>query len=131
MKENLEKILSFLENTHAFYYATCTNNLPRVRPFGSVMEYEDRLYIGMGDYKESYRQTKENPNIEICSCTDGGKWIRIRGKAVEDRRAEVMNRVFELEPHLHSIYNEQNERRMANFWIDEGYCEITDLSDNF
>ena len=127
----LQRICSFLQENSPFYYATCDGDQPRVRPFGSVMVYEGRLYFGMGDKKASYRQTLLNPLVEICTCSKDGTWIRLRGKAEFDERAEVMERVFELEPELKEIYNEQTGTEMANFWLDEGVCEFQNLEGDF
>ena len=127
----LQRIYEFLHSNSPFYYATCDADQPRVRPFGSVMIYEDKLYFGMGDNKASYRQTLLNPNVEICTCSKDGVWIRLRGKAVFDERPEVMERVFQLQPELREIYNEQTGDEMANFYLDEGYCEFQSLSGEF
>lgn len=127
----MQQILDFLTQNPTFYYATVDGDQPRVRPFGSFMEYEGKLYFGMGDHKESYRQTVANPNFEICTCDKHGQWIRIRGKAVFDERGEVMQAVLEKSPELRNIYNEKTGHRMANFYVTDGYCEITDQSGNF
>ncbi|MGO0985104.1 pyridoxamine 5'-phosphate oxidase family protein [Clostridioides difficile] len=80
----MEKIMNFLKENPTFYFATVEDNKPRVRPFGFVMNYEGRLYFGIGKHKASYKQLISNPNVEISTANKEGKWIRIKGKAVFD-----------------------------------------------
>ena len=78
-----QKLLDFIMDCGVFYYANVDNGKARVRPFGFATILDGKLYFGMGDHKRSYRETVENPYVEICACK-GGEWIRIRGKAVFD-----------------------------------------------
>ena len=61
----MEKILEFLAENHVFYFATVDGDKPRVRPLGFVMNYEGKLYFGIGKHKASYKQLQANPNVEI------------------------------------------------------------------
>lgn len=127
----MQKVLEFLKNNPVFYYATVDGNEPRVRPFGFFMEYNGRLYIGMGKKKESYLQTIANPSIEICTSSPDGKWIRIRGKAVEDKSPEVLQKAREASPTVAKLYNEQTGAEFACFYIEDGTAELADMSGNF
>jgi uncharacterized pyridoxamine 5'-phosphate oxidase family protein len=40
----MNEVLKFLNDNHTFYLATVDGNLPKVRPFGFVMEFEGKLY---------------------------------------------------------------------------------------
>jgi len=95
------------------------------------MEYEGKLYFGMGKHKASYAQVKANPNVEICTANAKDEWIRIRGAAVFDDREEVMAKVFETAPQLKQIYNEQSGLTLGNFYIKDGEAEFQDLKGNF
>ena len=57
-----------------------------MRPFGFMMIFEDKLYFGMGTHKESYKQVKANPNVEICAMNPDGSFIRVKGVANFDMR---------------------------------------------
>ena len=85
----MNKIVEELRKAGAFYIATIDSTEPRVRPFGSVMEYEGNAYICSGNYKELYKQVKENPNVELCGMYEGPTWLRIKAKLEEDNRIEV------------------------------------------
>ena len=85
----MNRIVEELRKAGAFYIATIDGDEPRVRPFGSVMEYEGNAYICSGNYKEFYKQVKENPNVELCGMYEGPTWLRIKAKLEEDNRIEV------------------------------------------
>jgi len=127
----LEKVLSFLKENSVFYYATVDGDKPRVRPFGFFMEYEGKLYFGMGKHKQSYAQTIINPNVEISTANSKGQWIRIRGTAVFDERQEVMDKAFETLPVLKTLYNEKTGQTLGNFYIKDGVAEIADMNGTF
>ena len=127
----MNEILEFLKDNPVFYVATVENGSPRVRPFGLVFPFEGKLFFGVGSHKASYRQLKENPNIEICTADAKGMWIRIRGKAVFDERAEAAGTAFETMPMLHKIYNEKTGFKLAPFYIAEGQAEFADMKGFF
>ena len=127
----MDKAFDFLSSARPFYYATVEDGKPRVRPFGFCMEFEGKLYFGMGKHKKSFKQTIENPNIEICACNAEKQWIRISGKAVLDDRAEVMDKVFEVAPNLKMLYNEKTGNVLGNFYIEDGEAEIMDMKGYF
>ena len=89
----------FLKECGIFYLATDEDGQPRVRPFGAVDIFEDKLYIQTGRVKPVYRQMKENPRVEIC-CFKGGKWLRLSGRAVLDPRIEAQEHMLEANPGL-------------------------------
>ena len=128
---NVERVEAYLKEAGTFYYATCDGNKPRVRPFGFHMIYNGKLYFGMGKQKESFKQTVENDNFEICAVKPDMTWIRIRGTAVLDDSAETMAKVFEVSPHLTNLYNEKTGHVLGNFYIKDGYAEITSMSGAF
>ncbi len=127
----MNKIVEFLKSCRVFFYASCDGNKPRVRPFGFFMVYEGRLYFGMGKQKESFKQTIENPNFELCALNKENAWIRIRGVAVLDDRKEALDRAFELNPFLKNLYNEQTGNALGLFYIKDGYAEIANMTGSF
>jgi len=128
---SMEKILNFLKANPVFFFATVDGDKPRVRPFGFYMCYEGKLYFGMGTHKESYRQIKANPNVEICTANANGQWLRIRGKAVLDDRPEVVAKAFETMPQLKQIYNEQTGYTIGLLYLQDAEAEFADLQGNF
>lgn len=131
MTENIQRILDFIKEAHVFYFASVEGNKPRVRPFGFTMELNDRLYFGMGTHKASYRQVKENPNVEICAYDGKGAILRIRGIAVFDESKEAGDKLYETSPMLKNIYNEQSGLVHATLYLAEGEAEFSDMRGGF
>ena len=48
---NIERVCRFLDAAKTYYLATVEGDQPRVRPFGTALVYEDRLYIQTGKAK--------------------------------------------------------------------------------
>ena len=104
MKETYE----FLKNSKTFYIATIDNDQPRVRPFGVVNIYEDKLYIQTGKNKNVSKQMQINPKVELCAFLDG-KWIRLEGTVVRDDRVEAKQAMLDANPMLKSMYSADDD----------------------
>ena len=81
----MREVYDFLKKCQTYYLATMDGDQPRVRPFGTVNIFEDKLYIQTGKIKDVSKQIMANPKIEICAF-DGQEWLRITALAVEDDR---------------------------------------------
>lgn len=127
----MDEILNFFKENPTFYFATVDGDLPRVRPFGFVMEFEGKLYFIMGDHKEVYKQLQVNPNVEVCTANNNMAWIRVRGKAVFDDREEVLEKVYETMPILKDFYNEETGLSMAVCYLTDAEAEIADMAGGF
>ena len=91
----IQKIYDYLKECNGFFFASCDGDKPRVRPFGFMMIFEDKLYFGMGTHKESYKQVKANPNVEICAMNPDGSFIR--DDAGNDLRGDVARNADHIE----------------------------------
>ena len=91
----MNRVVEELKKVKVFYIATCDGNQPRVRPFGSVMEFEGNAYICCGNFKEVYKQIKANPLVELCGMADSVSWLRVSAKCVEDNRIEVQKAMLD------------------------------------
>jgi uncharacterized pyridoxamine 5'-phosphate oxidase family protein len=100
MKEAYE----FLKEAKTYYLATAAGDQPRVRPFGALDVFEDKLYIQMGKVKNVSKQLHANPKVEIAAF-NGSSWIRIEAVAVEDERIEAKEHMLEANPALKSMYS--------------------------
>lgn len=100
----MKEVYDFLKRCGIYYLATVDGDQPRVRPFGTVDIFEDKLYIQTGKVKDVSRQMKANPKIEICGMTDD-KWIRIEATAVEDDRVEAKQHMLDAYPALQGMYS--------------------------
>ena len=107
MNKNIEKVITFLDNAGTYYLATVEGNQPRVRPFGTALVYNDKLYIQTGKVKDVSKQLNANPKAEICAFKDG-TWIRISGELIEDETRTVKTLMLEKMPQLRGMYNEDD-----------------------
>lgn len=104
----MEEVFAFLKDCGVYYLATVEGDRPRVRPFGTVDIFEDRLYIQMGKVKNVSKQIELNPNVEICAFKDG-RWIRLSGELVRDERVEAKKHMLDAYPHLRGMYDENDD----------------------
>jgi uncharacterized pyridoxamine 5'-phosphate oxidase family protein len=101
--QNVQRVCDFLKQCKVYYLATEEENQPRVRPFGTVNIFEDKLYIQTGKVKNVYKQMKANPKIEICGLC-GDKWIRVDAEAVEDDSLAAGQSMLRAYPELQKRY---------------------------
>lgn len=103
-KENMQEIFDFLKQAGTYYLATCENGQPRVRPFGTVNVYQDKLYIQTGKSKSVSRQLHANPKLELCAMREG-RWLRVEATAVEDDSRDARVSMLDAYPSLQSLYS--------------------------
>ena len=77
----MQEVYEFLKACGTYYLATVEGDQPRVRPFGTIDIFEDKLYIQTGKVKDVSKEMQANPKVEICAF-DGQKWIRVEGEVV-------------------------------------------------
>lgn len=100
----IEKVYQFLNEAGTYYLATVEGDQPRVRPFGTALLYEGRLYIQTGKIKPVSRQIAANPKVEVCAFKDG-KWLRIAGELENDENRDVKVAMLEKAPGLARMYS--------------------------
>ena len=100
----MEEIYQFLKDCGTYFLATSDDGQPRVRPFGTINMYNNRLYIQTGKSKSVSRQLHKNPKLEICAIR-GEKWLRLEATAAEDDDREARVSMLEAYPSLKSKYS--------------------------
>jgi len=113
----MEEVYEFLKKCGSYFIATMDGDQPRVRPFGSLLIFEKKIYFQTGKVKNVAKQIAKNPKIEICAMMDG-KWIRVEALAVEDDRMEARQAMLDAHPQLKGMYA-----------ADDGNCEVLYLKD--
>ncbi len=91
----MNKIVEELKKVKVFFIATNEGTQPRVRPFGSITEFEGNAYICCGNFKEVYKQIMNNSKIELCGMYDDTSWLRVTARCVEDNRIEVQKAMLD------------------------------------
>ena len=102
--EGIEKVCAFLLDAGTYYLATVDGDQPRVRPFGTALLYDGKLYIQTGKVKDVSKQLAANPKAEICAFKDG-KWLRVAGELVNDDNRDVKVAMLEAMPSLGGMYS--------------------------
>lgn len=114
----LKKTYDFLKKAGIFYIATISDGKPKVRPFGFVMIYKNKLYFCTNSQKDVFKQMTKNNNIEICACIDD-KWIRITGNAVFSNDTAGKEQVFVSDPGMKELYKPE-DKIFEIFYLDNG-----------
>ena len=122
----MNRVCAFLKKAGTYYLATVEGDQPRVRPFGTVNEFEGRLYIQTGRAKAVSRQLAANPKAEICAFCDG-EWIRIACELVEDDRAEARKAMLDAYPDLRRMYDE-NDGNTQVFYLKNALATISSFT---
>jgi uncharacterized pyridoxamine 5'-phosphate oxidase family protein len=105
-KQSMQEVYDFLKKCGHYFIATVDGDQPRVRPFGTAVIFENKLYIQTGKKKNVSKQMKANPKIEICALDlPSGKWLRIAATVVEDNRREAKQYLLDQYPDLKSMYS--------------------------
>lgn len=108
----MKDVYQYLKECGLFYLATNENGQPRVRPFGAVAVFEDKLYIVTNNQKKVYQQMLDNPKIEI-SGMNKDTWIRLEAEAVLDSRREARAQMLQENAELQKMYS-----------VDDGKMEV-------
>ncbi|MDR2472899.1 MAG: pyridoxamine 5'-phosphate oxidase family protein [Tannerella sp.] len=115
----MQDVYQFVKKCGFYFIATVDGDQPRVRPFGTVAIYENKLYIQTGKKKNIAKQLKINPKIEICAYdVTGGKWIRIEAKAIADERRQAKQYMLDQYPELKKMYSADDDNTLVLYLKD-------------
>ncbi len=113
----MERTEKFLKEAGTYYLATVDGDQARVRPFGTINNFEGKLYIQTGKSKDVSKQIHANPKVEICAFMNG-EWLRVACTLVEDDRREARVAMLEAYPSLQNMYS-----------ADDGNTEVFYMKD--
>ena len=123
----MKEVYEFLKNCKTYYLATVEGDQPRVRPFGTVNIFEDKLYIQTGLKKPVAQQMNTNPKVELCGMFDG-RWIRVAAEAVLDERIEAQESMLEANPGLKRMYA-AGDGNTAVYYLKNATAQICSYTD--
>lgn len=123
----MKNVYDFLKNAETYYLATVEGNQPRVRPFGTINLYNDRLYIQTGKIKPVSKQLMENPKAEICAFKDG-KWLRVACELIEDDSVEARKSMLDAYPNLRAMYDE-NDGNTQVFYLKNAVATFSSFTE--
>ena len=110
-------VCDFLKKTRVYYLATVDGDQPRVRPFGTAMLYEGKLYIQTGRKKNVSKQIFRNGKVELCAY-DGSCWLRLTGTLVDDDRRAPKAAMLEAHPGLKKMYSPDDGNTQVLYFKD-------------
>ena len=123
----MKEVYDFLKKAGTYYLATVEGDQPRVRPFGTIDIFEDKLYIQTGLKKDVAKQILANPKVELCAF-DGGKWIRVTAEAVLDETIEAQKHMLDAHPELKAMYA-PGDGNTAVFALKNGTAVIASFTE--
>ena len=122
----IDEVCTFLQEAKTYYLATVEGDQPRVRPFGTALIFEDKLYIQTGKVKSVAKQIEANPKFEICGFK--GSWIRVSGTLVEDPRIEAQESMLEAYPALKKMYAAGDGNTVV-YYIQDGEATFSSFTE--
>ena len=122
----VERVCAFLDEAQVYYLATAEGDQPRVRPFGTALVYEDKLYIQTGKVKRVSKQLAANPKAELCAFHNG-QWLRVSGKLLNDDRREAKVAMLEKYPNLKRMYDPDDGNTQVLFF-EEGVATFSSFT---
>ena len=124
--EGIDKVYYFLNDAQTYYLATVDGTKPRVRPFGTILLWNGKLYIQTGKVKDVSHQIQENPFVEICAYMNGS-WLRIAAELVEDDDHDVKVAMLEKMPTLKGMYSADDDN-MQMFWLKDATATFSSFT---
>ncbi len=103
-QRDLQKLYEFLKEAGTYFLATADQDTPRVRPFGTALLFENKIYVLTSKAKDVSKQIDNNPQFEISAMDKEGRWIRVSGVFKADNRTEVHQAMLDAYPNLKSSY---------------------------
>jgi uncharacterized pyridoxamine 5'-phosphate oxidase family protein len=122
----MNEVLKFLADNPTFYLATVEGNEPKVRPFGFVMNYQDKLHFCTSNQKDVYKQLKANPHFELSTASQTGEWLRLKGKAVFNTNKESRQAALNVAPFLSRMYS-VDDSIFELFYIENAEATFQDM----
>jgi uncharacterized pyridoxamine 5'-phosphate oxidase family protein len=130
-KDPVMQIDALLSASKAFFLATVDGDQPKLRPLGAHHVVDGRVWLGVGEFKNVYRQLVANPKCEVVALQpDGMKWLRWTGRAsfAEGAEREKLEEIFlEGMPGLRRIYDKSPGKRMMCFTLEDARAELVPL----
>lgn len=123
----MKRVYDFLKEVGTYYLATMDDDQPRVRPFGTVNIFEDKLYIQTDKGKSVAKQIAANPKVEICAMK-GDEWIRVAATLVEDDRVEAQESMLNSYPSLRAMYKTGSDGNTIVYYLKDAVATISSFS---
>jgi len=128
MNEIVKKAFKLLRDIKSISVATTDNGNPCVRIADVMLAEEDGLYFITARGKPYYKQIKNNQRIAICGMDKNYVSVRIVGDINFCIDRDIVDKIFEHNSILNTLYPEDKRDILEAFYIYRGKGEIFDLS---
>ena len=113
----IEKVYYFLNDAQTYYLATVDGKQARVRPFGTILLHDGKLYIQTGKAKDVSKQIAQDPFVELCAFMNG-TWLRIACELVDDDNHDAKVEMLEKMPSLKAMYSPDDDNMQVFYMKD-------------
>lgn len=124
--KGIQQIHDFLKEAKCYYIATVDGDQPHVRPFGTILIFENRLYVQTGRKKKVGKQLLANGKVEICAMK-GNEVIRVTGTLINDPRRAAKAAMLDAYPGLKKMYSPDDDNTMV-LYFNGGTAVISSYS---
>jgi len=115
----IKYVCNFLKQCDYYMLATMDGDQPRVRPFGTIHIFEEKLYIQTLHHKRTAQQLAQNAKAEICAMNkEGNMWIRVCGTLIDDPRVEAKRSMLNAYPFLRTEYDENSPETAVYYFTN-------------
>ena len=122
----IEKVYYFLNDAQTYYLATVDGKQARVRPFGTILLHDGKLYIQTGKAKDVSKQIAQDPFVEICAFMNG-TWLRIACELVDEDNHDAKVAMLEKMPSLKAMYSADDDN-MQMFWMKDATATFSSFT---
>ncbi|MBQ3472756.1 MAG: pyridoxamine 5'-phosphate oxidase family protein [Methanobrevibacter sp.] len=127
MAEGAERIDEFMNEAKVFFLATVDGDKPKNRPLGFHLLKDGKIYFGVGNFKDVFKQMEANPYVEIVALVETD-FLRYYGKAVFEENYDFADAIVAGNDFLKGIYNDETGFKLAIFHLEEATAEIRDIT---
>ena len=125
--EGAARIDEFLNEAKVFFLATVDWDKPKNRPLGFHLLKDGKIYFGVGDFKDVYKQMRKNPYVEIVALVETD-FLRYYGKVVFEEDYTLGQSIVAGNEFLQGIYNDETGFKLGIFHLEEATAEIRDIT---
>jgi uncharacterized pyridoxamine 5'-phosphate oxidase family protein len=123
----MEEILLILKENANGFLATVDDGKPRVRPFGFILDDENKLYFCTNSMKNVYKQLLLIPFIEFSVTTKEMKTLRISGEIKFCEDIAIKDRVLNVYEPIKQGYKTADNPIFQVFYMEHGEAIISDF----
>jgi len=123
MTDARQEVFEFLTQAGVYHIASVDRDgKPHVRPFGSKLMLDNKIYVSCSIPKKVYDQLSEQKWFEISAMGADREWVRITGTAREVTDSAEKQRVYDNSPYG------KGDGNISRAIADVAFFELTEVS---